>query len=546
MVSVSEFTTIGDAFLAAAQRYCDRPFLAVPANDNRSYYPQGVEFTYADVREQVLRLIEAYRSAGYGLGDRVALLLDNRPEHLIHKIALNAIGACIVPLNPDYRAPELAYVLDHSQPELIVTIGPRAQQVLASFSHGAKERRLALCHEQTDTTSIPRRNGAGSAFAADSNTPASILYTSGTTGRPKGCVLSHRYELAAGEAYLSRGGLATLREGAERIYNPLPLFHVNASILSFYGAMLAGCCQIQTDRFSPARWWKEIAETRATVVHYLGVIVPMLMSSASEPAERNHGVRMGLGAGVEPQLHSGFEERFGFPLLELWGMTEMVRVLVDCVPPRQVGTRAFGRPVNGVEVLVVDEGGQAVDPGTVGQMLIRHSKETPRKDFFSGYLDDADATEAAWQGDWFHTGDMVVQDSSGLLHFVDRLKNIIRRSGENIAAAEVEAVLQSHPAVRQAAVLGVPDEVREQEVLACIVLNESPPPTGAASDQARILIDYCNANLAYYKVPGWVWFAASLPTTSTQKIQKHSLFPQGSDPRRQQGMLDLRALKRRS
>jgi crotonobetaine/carnitine-CoA ligase len=179
-------------------------------------------------------------------------------------------------------------------------------------------------------------------------------------------------------------------------------------------------------------------------------------------------------------------------------------------------------------------------------MLVRHSEKTPRQDFFSGYLDDPEATESAWRDGWFHTGDLVVQDASQMLHFVDRRKNIIRRSGENIAAAEVEAVLQCHPAVHQVAVVAVPDEIREEEVLACVVLKETPPSAAAAAKQASELVAHCNLNLAYFKAPGWIWFVSSLPTTGTQKIQKHALFPPGSDPRHIPEMLDLRPLKRRS
>ena len=210
-------------------------------------------------------------------------------------------------------------------------------------------------------------------------------------------------------------------------------------------------------------------------MHYLGVIAPLLLAQPPGEDERRHGVRFGLGAGIEPQLHAPFEERFGFPLIELWGMTEMVRVLADSFEPRQVGTRAFGRAVPGVDVRVVDEHDRDVPDGQPGEMLVRHSAATPRRGCFSGYLDDEAATEAAWRGGWFHTGDVVSRGPDGMLHFVDRKKNIIRRSGENIAAAEVEAVLLTHPDVQQAAVMAVKDELREEEVLACVVLKRPMP-----------------------------------------------------------------------
>ncbi|HOL37679.1 MAG TPA: AMP-binding protein, partial [Rubrivivax sp.] len=217
----------------------------------------------------------------------------------------------------------------------------------------------------------------------------------------------------------------------------------------------------------------------------------------------------------------------------------------DCIAPRRVGTRAFGRALPGVEVRVVDESDRDVPDGRPGEMLIRHSAATPRKAFFAGYLDDPAATEAAWRGGWFHTGDVVTRDADGMLHFFDRRKNIVRRSGENIAAAEVEAALLAHPLVLNAAVLAVADELRDEEVMACVV--PKLPPADAAEEAllARELMAHCMASLAYYKAPGWLCFRAELPTTGTQKIRKHDLFGAGTDPRQAAGVIDLRALKTR-
>jgi crotonobetaine/carnitine-CoA ligase len=267
----------------------------------------------------------------------------------------------------------------------------------------------------------------------------------------------------------------------------------------------------------------------------------MLLKREPAPHDRQHSVRFGFGAGVEPQLHAEFEARFGFPLVEVWGMTEMVRVLADAEEPRQVGTRAFGRSMPGVDVRVVDAQDRDVGDGEPGEMVIRHSAATPRRGAFSGYLKDDTETEKAWRGGWFHTGDTVTRARDGMLHFVDRKKNIIRRSGENIAAAEIEALLLTHPAVLQTAVMAVKDETREEEVLACIVLKQGTPGRTMAEE----LFALCHERLAYYKAPGWIWFATELPTTGTQKIQKHGIFPDHPDPRTAPGMIDLRPLKRR-
>ena len=256
-------------------------------------------------------------------------------------------------------------------------------------------------------------------------------------------------------------------------------------------------------------------ESRATVVHYLGVVVPMLLGQPASPEDRDHSVRFAIGAGVEPQRHAIFEERFGFPLIEIWGMTEMVRAMIDNQAPRQVGTRAFGRAMPGLEVRVVDDADADVPDGVDGEMLVRHSAAAPRKDFFSGYLNDPQATEQAWRGGWFHTGDIVKRCADGTLHFVDRRKNIIRRSGENIAAAEVEAVLQTHPLVNQVAVLAVPDEIREEEVLACIVLRDAA--RADAAEVAQQLFDVCYRQARLSQGAGLDLFPRpSCPTTTAR------------------------------
>lgn len=555
MIVINEQSTIGDTLYAAADKYGDSPLLIAPRNPARSYYPEGREFSYQESASTVRSLADRYSDAGYGSPHHVGLYLASRPEHMLHKLALNSIGACCVPINPDYRTAELVYLIEHARLDLIVVLADQlsvVEQALAESSH----RPPVVTLEQFQDR-LPAATRARSSTTPQADTPASILYTSGTTGRPKGCILSHRYELAAGDWYARQGGLVSIQPQKERLYNPLPLFHVNASILSFYCMMLTGNCQIQTERFQPSRWWEEVRESKATIVHYLGVIIPLLLKQPESEQDRMHNVRFGYGAGVEPQLHSIFEERFGFPLVELWGMTEMVRTLTDNMPPRKVGTRAFGKAVPDLDVQVVDASDQPVPDGTPGEMVIRYSAQTPRKDFFSGYLDNDAATEEAWRGGWFHTGDVVIRaPEDGMLHFVDRDKNIIRRSGENIAAAEVEALLLLHPRVRQVAVMAADDEIREAEVLACVVLKDDGNP-GEALDVATLsdterhdianeLFDFCFSRLAYYKAPGWLWLTNDIPTTGTQKIQKHRIFAAGTDPRTLDGMIDLRDRKRRS
>ncbi|QIL82026.1 ATP-dependent acyl-CoA ligase [Diaphorobacter sp. HDW4A] len=544
MITVTDETTIGEALQAAVERYADNSLLAVPSNPQRSYAPHGVEISYREAGRQIAALARQYREAGYGLGHRVALLLESRPEHMLHKLALNTLGICVVPVNPDYRRRELNYLMDHSKVDLVVCLPSRLASIRESLED-TKHQPAVTTVDPNDATSLqlPTAHRAALTGEVHADTPASILYTSGTTGQPKGCVLSHAYELAAGKWYASQPGFVSIQEGRERLFNPLPLFHVNASILSFYCMLLSGGCQIQTDRFQPSRWWEEVASSRASIVHYLGVIIPLLLKQPESEWEKKHVIRFGYGAGVEPQLHAVFEQRFGFPLIELWGMTEVVRTLSDYTADRQVGTRSFGRGEPGLEALVADETGAPTPFGTPGELLVRYSEQTPRKHFFSEYLDDPTATEKAWTGGWFHTGDVVVQDPDGLLHFMDRRKNIIRRSGENIAAAEVEAILLTHPKVQGVAVMAAPDAIREEEVLASIVLV---PGESASEELCSELFDFCSKEMAYYKVPGWWWFTDAIPTTGTQKIQKHRILAAGQEPSSLPGIRDLRAKKKRS
>jgi acyl-CoA synthetase (AMP-forming)/AMP-acid ligase II len=374
------------------------------------------------------------------------------------------------------------------------------------------------------------------------DTECGLLYTSGTTGRPKGCVLTNRYYLTSGAWYRDLGGRAAIRPG-DRIYNPLPLYHMNCQALTATCCLLTGSCLVLPERFSASRWWADLAATRATVAHYLGVIPPLLLNQPPGPDERRHRVRFGLGAGVEPELHAAFEARFGFPLVEVWGMTETGRIFADHEEPRQVSTRAFGRaPLGELEARVVDEQGQEQPRGVAGELVVRAAGPDPRRGFFAGYLKNEAATAEAWRGGWFHTGDVARQEPDGMLVFVDRMKNIIRRAGENVAAAEVEAALQAHPDVAQVAVLAVADELREEEVMACVVPMPGHPPAAVLAER---LMDHCLARLAYFKAPAWWLFLDRLPTTGTQKVQKTRIFPPGEDPRRRPGALDLRDRKRR-
>ncbi|MBH68875.1 MAG: long-chain fatty acid--CoA ligase [Rhodospirillaceae bacterium] len=534
-------TTIEAAFRKSVDKYPQNIFIAVPAAVNRDYYKNGFEISYADAAARIELLKARFKEAGYGIGHRIAVALDNRPEHILVRLALNGLGISCVPINPDYRASELAYVLQHSEAALIIHLECHKKNI--KEANKAIDCPVPTLCFQHHMDSLPVAKLCGGKGELSPCMESSLLYTSGTTGAPKGCMLSNQYELMSGAWYASLGGMSTIREGKERVFNPLPLYHINSGTVSTIGMMLTGGCQIQPDRFHPRSWWRDVAETRATVIHYLGVVAPMLLNLPVTPAEREHSVRFGFGAGVEPGLHEIFENRFGFPLIEVWGMTEMVRVLAANTRPRKRGTRAIGYPKPGLEAEVHDEEGKKVPPGVTGELVVRYSVNNPRLGSFLGYLKDEEATKRAWSGGWFHTGDNVYQAEDGMMHFVDRMKNIIRRSGENIAAAEIEGVLQECEEVAQVAVLAVSDAIREEEVMACIV-----PAEGSRADErlAHQLFSYCNRKLAYYKPPGWIKFYRELPRTGSQKIQKHLILKKNAEPLKIPDVIDLRHMKRRN
>lgn len=543
-MDASHFGTLYQSLLKSAQRFPDNAAYSVPPMAGRSYHPDGWEVSYRDTLAEVERLKAIYAQAGYGIGHRVAILFAQRPEFVFHYLALNALGAATVPINPDYRVDEIHYVVEHSEAVLAVGIDARADDLEAAVRQSAYAcPRVSFDHFPAQ---LPAPRMPALAGEPGAETEAALLYTSGTTGRPKGCILTNEYFHSFGACYLQLGGALTMHEGVERMFNPLPLHHANCLSISLPAMLMSGGCLIFPDRFHASTWWKDLVASRATVVQFQGVIPSILLKLPECPEETAHNVRFALCAGVEPSLHETFETRFKLPVVEMWSMTEVGRLISDNHEPRQIHTRAFGRNNPWTEARIIDEDGNEQPAGTPGELVIRHSAEAPRKGFFSGYLKNDEATEEAWKGGWFHTGDAAVRDESGMLFFMDRKKNIIRRAGENIAAAEIEACINAHPKVKQVAVLAAPDELREEEVMACVVVREAADIADEAARKAlaQDLFDWCYERMAYFKAPGWVLFVESLPMGTSAKVQKIHIFPAGTDPRTQPGTIDLRAQKK--
>lgn len=528
-------------FLRAVALAGEQPFLMITRNAERAWASEGATFTYSAAHDHVESLAGVYRDAGYGPGHRVALVLGNRPEYFWHFLALNALGACAVPLNSELLEHEFVHALGLAGVSLVVTAAEAAPAVWAAAQNVG--RPLPVVELDAALPAFPSPALPADPAAATQpreQRPALIIFTSGTTSRPKGCVISNYSCLASGKAYTDIGGLMALEPDVERLYNPLPAFHMNSTVLSLNAILRQRGCLITTDRFRASTWWQELRETGATGLHYLGLIPPILLKSAPSPDDGAPTVKYGLGAGVDPALHRDFEQRFGFPLVECWGMTETSRLIANAHEPRHTHTRAIGRPLPPWEVMVADENGAAVPDGAPGEFLVRCQGPDPRSGFFSEYINNPDATAAAWKGGWFHTGDVVTRDADGMLYFVERRKNIIRRSGENIAAAEIEEAIIDDPSVLGVVVMAVPDELRDEEPLACVVLTTG---VDASEETARTLMARARDRLALHKLPGWVQFVDAIPLTPTQKPRKDVLLSgfRADGPR----TVDVRPLKSR-
>lgn len=532
--------SIFQRFCDVAVRWPDKPFLNVLPETAQHYGVAAGEITYAAMLERVLARKAALAQAGFGEGTRVGLLLQNRPEFIEIWFAANALGASVVPMNPDLRRSELEYLISHSEMNAAIVLPAHLAEVAAA----ARAVDSAMVLGTPDEPVQPLATH-GCALSGDgSSREAALLYTSGTTGSPKGCVLTNEYFLHSGDWYRDVGGLISLRAGEERMLTPLPVFHMNAMAVSVMAMVTMGGCLTLLDRFHPSTWWDSVRRSKATCVHYLGVMPAMLMKAEVSPQDQDHHVRFGFGAGAPAELQAPFEARFGFPLIEAWAMTETGSGAVISAhrEPRKTGTHCFGRPTEDVEIRIVDDAGADVEASQPGELLVRRAGDNPRYGFFREYLKNAAATDEAWADCWFHTGDIVSRDSDGDLHFVDRKKNVIRRSGENIAAVEVEMVLAMHPAIRQVAVAATPDAVRGDEVAALIVASDG----GAGAETAAEIARWGLEEMAYYKVPGWIGFVDELPRTPTEKILRAALKDLVGERMAAGAMHDTRAFKKRA
>ena len=358
--------SVFEAFEQARWRNPLGPFMCIPAG-----CPGGPrELTYDQAAVAVGQIVKWYRNAGYGRGHRVSLLLDSRAEFYLHWLALNAIGATLVCIGPEQVEEEVQALLKFGNVDLLLCLPTRVE---AARRAARDLPRLSVGDVEATGGCLPAARTPNDEDARAAGDCAAIVFTSGSTGQPKGCMLSNDYFLTFGRWYRDLGGRCQLRPGLERIITPLPPHHVNALAFSSMGAILTGGCVVQLDRFRSDRWWQTVRESRATVMHYLGVMPSMLLKLPHSEAEGRHELRFGFGGGVRGTDHPVFEERFGVPLIEAWAMTETggAGTISTHIGPRHVGTGCIGQPSPRYsEAQIVDESGSLIPTETVGKKLL--------------------------------------------------------------------------------------------------------------------------------------------------------------------------------
>ena len=533
MNDIREYSSVYHAFQHCADRFGVNAFLRAPAANAVDSSPDGVSYTYAETADRVIELIPNYAARNLQAGNRVALVFDSRLEVYLHLLALNALGVSIVPLHSLGTDEDLRYMIEHSNCRLAVV----------ADEHRFRLETLVADLDNCDV--LVEADLAGSsdphlAVQTDVSSEAALVYTSGTTGKPKGCMLSNEYFLAIGAWYNGLGGICSL-DSSDRLLTPLPPNHMNALCTSFTAMMLCGGCVVQADRFHPKTWWRSVREEKVTIIHCLGVMVAILLSLPEDEADDySSQIKFCFGPGSDPRHQAVFENRFGLPLIEAWAMTETGAgsMTIAYEEPRHVGQRCIGKAAESTEYRIVDEQDVDVAPGNSGELLVRASGDRPRRNFFSGYYKDSEATEEGWRGGWWHTGDVVREGPDKSLFFVDRRKNVIRRSGENIAAVEVEAALLQSPDVNNCAVCAVPDEIRGDEVFAFVMPND-----GTADGEQ--IFQHCVEHLTYFKTPGYIAFVDSLPLTASQKVSRGELKQMAAERVANNDCIDLRTHKKR-
>jgi crotonobetaine/carnitine-CoA ligase len=450
--------------------------------------------SHEDLPAMIARRAGALRAAGIGRGDRVALMCSNRAEMLETFLACGWIGAVAVPINTASMGPQIEYCVKNSGAKLLV--------IERAYKERTVEKNLWVLDE-----SYPESGDEIASEKVEPHDPLAILYTSGTTGPAKGVICPHAQYYWWGRNTADILGVRT----GDVLCTTLPLFHINA-LNTFAQASLMGAQVAYEPRFSASEFWTTMRSRKATVVYLLGAMVPILL--AQERAdEKHHSIRIGLGPGVPQSALEAFLKRTGVNLLEGYGSTETNFVIATTPDSARRGVMGWVRP--GFDAKVAED----------GELLLKTAD--PLR-FSLGYHGMPEKTREAWRDGWFHTGDRVAQDADGAFRFLDRLKDAIRRRGENISSYEVEQVLLGHPDVAAVAVYPVRSELAEDEVMAALVPR--PGCTVDAAGLAAQLADFCATRLPYFAIPGFIDVVEDLPRTENGKVQKYRLRERGVTP----------------
>jgi crotonobetaine/carnitine-CoA ligase len=485
-------------------------------------HEDGTSWTYGATLQTVRATASALQALGVRQGDHVLVWLPNGADFLRTWFAINHIGAVCVTINTAYRGGLLEHVVRNSGARLMVSIAPLIER-LADVAHAQLERAVSLAgppvqvpglmvmHGETLNSSAPLQPLQRPIEPWDTQ---SIYYTSGTTGPSKGVVSSYMHLLTmARSTWADRDGQLFV-DHSDRCMVNLPLFHAGGLVIPTLMLALGGSVNL-LQGFDTASFWTRIAETRTTCVILLGVMAAFLVKQPAREGERETPLRHAICLPLTEESLS-FHRRFGVRIHTVFNMSEISSPLVSDMNPDMVGS--CGKTRSGMQTRVVDENDIEVPVGTVGELLVRGDQPWT---LATGYNDDTAATARAWRNGWFHTGDAFRQDAQENHFFVDRMKDAIRRRGENISSFEVESALLLHPAVMEAAAVGVPSPESEDDLLVAISLVQ-----GQTLDPAA-LIEFMRPRVAHFMIPRYIRMLPELPKTPTQKVQKFSIRAEG-------------------
>jgi crotonobetaine/carnitine-CoA ligase len=514
-----EHWTLVDLVRRQAQRYGDREFMRCD---------DGSVISFAELDRQSTHLAHALAARGLRAGDRLLALLLNGPTLLPLLIAANKLGGVFVSVNTELKGAFLEHQLANSAPR-IVAVDRELAKAFAGIDLAAVETVVLVGRGEGDLDALRGRPVVpfddllrspaivGELVEPHPRDVSSVIYTSGTTGPSKGVLLPHAH------TYLMGYGLARRLELTEDdlYYVCMPMFHSNALFMQTIGSLMAGARVYVVRRFSPSRWLDDLIRTGATLTNGLGVMPEFIFRQPPTPRDRDHKLRAMMAVPIAAEWGSAFEERFGVRLVQGYGMTE-INIVAYGVAGDPLEPGCAGAVLDDFfDVKIFDAEDRPLGVGHIGEIVVRPKQPWC---FMAGYQRMPEKTVEAWQNLWFHTGDAGRFDARGRLFFVDRIKDCIRRRGENISSFEIEQVIGAHPSVAESAVVAVKatDQGGEDEIKACVVLK----PGGALAPEA--LLDYCQERMPRFAVPRFVEFLDALPKTATGKLQKEELRGRGA------------------